>query len=182
MPAVADVLARGRRRRRRRVERIVCGAGPGSFTSLRIAASIAKGLAARRGVPLLAVSSLALLAAAAGDARARAGTSPRSMRCAASATSATCDIGRGVAPSQPSARVERWPSAALAARAGRDRAARGCGAGAPRVARRCGTGALESMLARTPPVDLATWEPDYGRLAEAQVKWEAAHGRPLPAA
>jgi tRNA threonylcarbamoyladenosine biosynthesis protein TsaB len=29
------------------------------------------------------------------------------------------------------------------------------------------------------PVDLAAWEPDYGRLAEAQVRWEATHGRPL---
>ena len=29
------------------------------------------------------------------------------------------------------------------------------------------------------PVDLARWEPSYGRLAEAQVKWEAAQGRPL---
>ena len=29
------------------------------------------------------------------------------------------------------------------------------------------------------PVDLASWEPNYGRLAEAQVRWEAAHGRPL---
>jgi len=28
-------------------------------------------------------------------------------------------------------------------------------------------------------VDLDAWEPSYGRLAEAQVKWEAAHGRPL---
>ena len=32
------------------------------------------------------------------------------------------------------------------------------------------------------PVSLAAWEPDYGRLAEAQVKWEQAHGRPLPVA
>jgi hypothetical protein len=32
------------------------------------------------------------------------------------------------------------------------------------------------------PVNIDTWEPDYGRLAEAQVKWEAAHGRPLGAA
>jgi tRNA threonylcarbamoyladenosine biosynthesis protein TsaB len=30
-------------------------------------------------------------------------------------------------------------------------------------------------------VSLATWEPAYGRLAEAQVKWEAAHHRPLSA-
>jgi tRNA threonylcarbamoyladenosine biosynthesis protein TsaB len=29
------------------------------------------------------------------------------------------------------------------------------------------------------PVPLATWEPDYGRLAEAQVQWEQRHGRPL---
>ena len=34
---------------------------------------------------------------------------------------------------------------------------------------------------RHAPVDLTAWEPDYGRLAEAQVRWEAAHGRPLRA-
>jgi tRNA threonylcarbamoyladenosine biosynthesis protein TsaB len=38
------------------------------------------------------------------------------------------------------------------------------------------------MLDRDGPVDLASWEPDYGRLAEAQVRWERAHGRPLPRA
>jgi hypothetical protein len=37
---------------------------------------------------------------------------------------------------------------------------------------------LGAWLAQ-PPVSLAAWEPDYGRLAEAQVKWEQAHGRPL---
>jgi tRNA threonylcarbamoyladenosine biosynthesis protein TsaB len=30
------------------------------------------------------------------------------------------------------------------------------------------------------PVNIGSWEPAYGRLAEAQVKWESAHGRPLP--
>ena len=43
------------------VERVVCGAGPGSFTSLRIAASIAKGIAVGRAIPLFAISSLALI-------------------------------------------------------------------------------------------------------------------------
>jgi tRNA threonylcarbamoyladenosine biosynthesis protein TsaB len=28
-------------------------------------------------------------------------------------------------------------------------------------------------------VDVASWEPDYGRKAEAQVRWEQAHGRAL---
>ena len=41
--------------------RVVCGAGPGSFTSLRIAGAIAKGMAAGTGRPLFAVSSLVLL-------------------------------------------------------------------------------------------------------------------------
>jgi hypothetical protein len=30
-------------------------------------------------------------------------------------------------------------------------------------------------------VEMTTWEPTYGRKAEAQVKWEAAHGRELGA-
>ena len=48
-----------------RIGRVVCGAGPGSFTSLRIAGAIAKGLAASTGAALVPVSSLALLAASA---------------------------------------------------------------------------------------------------------------------
>ena len=61
LPMVADTLGRGGVRPRD-LTRVVCGAGPGSFTSLRIAASIAKGIALGIGVPLFAVSSLALLA------------------------------------------------------------------------------------------------------------------------
>lgn len=34
--------------------------------------------------------------------------------------------------------------------------------------------------ATAPVEDLADFEPHYGRLAEAQRRWEAAHGRPLP--
>ena len=44
---------------------IVAGAGPGSFTGVRMAAATARGLAAGLGVPLLAYSSLAAVAAAA---------------------------------------------------------------------------------------------------------------------
>src|SRR5450759_3217853 len=50
---------------RTEIARIVCGAGPGSFTSLRVAGSVAKGLAAGYGVELYAVPSLVLTASGA---------------------------------------------------------------------------------------------------------------------
>lgn len=48
------------------IDAIVFGAGPGSFTGLRIACGAAQGLALARGVPLLAVGSLEALAQASG--------------------------------------------------------------------------------------------------------------------
>ena len=39
---------------------------------------------------------------------------------------------------------------------------------------------MENALAEGGPVNLAVWEPIYGRMAEAQVQWEVVHGRPLP--
>lgn len=44
------------------LEGIVYGRGPGSFTGVRIAVALAQGLAAGIGVPVLGVSSLAMLA------------------------------------------------------------------------------------------------------------------------
>src|SRR5690606_19867103 len=43
------------------LDHVVCGAGPGSFTSLRVAGAIAKGLALGTGCPLWEVPSLALI-------------------------------------------------------------------------------------------------------------------------
>jgi tRNA threonylcarbamoyladenosine biosynthesis protein TsaB len=42
-----------------------------------------------------------------------------------------------------------------------------------------GLARLDESLVRD--VSLTAWEPAYGRLAEAQVKWEAEHGRSLAA-
>src|SRR5438067_2384390 len=44
-----------------------------------------------------------------------------------------------------------------------------------------GAARIVDYIMKNGSVDLDSWEPDYGRLAEAQVKWEAAHGRPLKA-
>jgi len=44
-----------------------------------------------------------------------------------------------------------------------------------------GVARVEALLLARGPVDVGRWEPSYGRLAEAQVRWESAHGRPLSA-
>jgi len=51
------------------VERVVVGAGPGSFTGVRIAASLAKGWCHARRVPLYAYSSLRAVTASVGVRR-----------------------------------------------------------------------------------------------------------------
>jgi len=179
MPAVAELLAAhggpGV------VRQLVCGAGPGAFTSLRIAGGIAKGLALALGVPLRGVSSLALLVGArplppgrylaALDAmRGESYAQPYSVTQAGEVTAggplrvvATTALDASAAslgavvlgPAQP---VER----AVGPRAG-------------------GAARLTKLIDAIEPADLASWEPVYGRLAEAQVRWEAEHGRPLVA-
>ena len=51
------------------IERVVVGAGPGSFTGVRIAAALAKGWCHARSLPLHAYSSLRSVAASAGRER-----------------------------------------------------------------------------------------------------------------
>ena len=148
------------------VERIVCGSGPGSFTSLRIAASIAKGMATAARVPLYAVPSLALLAAQ----RIECGEHYVAI-CTVAEDGAIVAIGE----------LQRWPSDALRARAAGVGPLVGPGLDLPAEPDAAAVTRVLSLVDRTTPVDLASWEPAYGRLAEAQVKWEAAHGRPLRA-
>jgi tRNA threonylcarbamoyladenosine biosynthesis protein TsaB len=154
------------------IQRVVCGAGPGSFTSLRIAASIAKGICHARGIPLFAVSSLSLIVAAAGKERGSYVVALDAMRGESFAALVSV-ADDGTIPSAVPVRIVPSPALAEeAAKAGAEWLS-----GAPHASGV--TRMLDSIIARG-PADLGAWEPDYGRAAEAQVKWEAAHGRPLP--
>ncbi len=171
MPAVAECVERlpggiGA------IQRVVCGAGPGSFTSLRIAASIAKGICHARGIPLFAVSSLALVVAAAAKSRGRYLVALDAMRGESFAALIDVADDGSIPVAVPIRIVPRTALAEEAARAGAEVLD-----GVPRVT---GVARMLDSIVGSGPVDLAAWEPDYGRAAEAQVKWEAAHGRPLP--
>lgn len=182
---------------------IVVGDGPGSFTGLRIGWAVAKGLAQEREIPMHAVPSLMGLAwvgwrelglakattiAACYDAL-RGQVYGAIYRLAADEVEtlvppAAMTIGelRQRAPSVPDAaigdgarrfaeEVQTWTARAplkdLAEHDGQATVARGLLA----------LMGYKGAVYRIPVA--ATAEPVYGRLAEAQVKWEARHARPL---
>lgn len=160
------------------VSRVVCGDGPGSFTSLRIAGAIAKGIALGAGAELAVVSSLALIVAghhpplpvgrylALLDAMRGERYAVAYAVRADGAIVEAARLGR-LADAEIAAACERLGASAIGPHQLLDVAPHARG-----VARLDG-----GPLVRA--VDLDTWEPEYGRLAEAQVKWEAAHGRAL---
>jgi tRNA threonylcarbamoyladenosine biosynthesis protein TsaB len=163
---------------------VVCGAGPGSFTSLRIAASLAKGIAHGASLPLFAVPSLLLAAA---DASEPLPAGPVVVHAdALRGERYVLDVTVGVHGEVSAASsLRRMSMEHLDIHA----------AGLPRLAvlgspspsgeyrvvtpsaAHLGRVAL-SAWAEAVPLD--QWEPQYGRLAEAQVKWEASHGALLP--
>ncbi len=180
MPAVRDALAEAELDASG-VDRIVCGSGPGSFTSLRIAAAIAKGLAMAARKPLYAASSLALLVGAVepplppGEYVATVDA----LRGEYYMATYTVDEGGVVVEATPvtlagASDVDGLERAGrtLVGERGRVRA----------VPNARGVVRVEPLLDRDGPANLALWEPDYGRVAEAQRRWEAVHGRAMPRA
>jgi tRNA threonylcarbamoyladenosine biosynthesis protein TsaB len=176
---------------------VVVGDGPGSFTGLRIGWALARGLVHERGIPLFAVPSLMAHARSAALV-AGVGARPvaacfdalrgqifgavyrfeggRAVTVLAPALLTVADLVRR-SPEPPALatgdgaeryadEIARWTAAAPVPLAG----------GAPPAAwSLIALGAAGRAL-----TDPATAEPVYGRPAEAQVKWEARHGRPLP--
>ena len=156
---------------------VACGAGPGNFTPLRIAASIAKGLAFARSIPLLAAPSTLLILAGAEPfpAPGKYVTAIDAMRGDWFCHEAASDSSGRIEPG----RAWRATRAELESHA-RSSGARIMGPAEPEPVPVLARGFARLLaLGLAPAVDVASWEPDYGRKAEAQVRWEAAHGRDL---
>jgi tRNA threonylcarbamoyladenosine biosynthesis protein TsaB len=173
---------------------IVLSDGPGSFTGLRVGAAVAKALVQARGLPLWIAPSLMVRAAgvarpgatvlAVADAlrgelyaavyrfdadAVRTLLQPSVHRpddLAAAAMSPDVIVGEIAAAAEQL--LTRWPGCVLI----------GPPAGLPHARTLLDLVGRAGGALRVEPV--AAWQPVYGRPAEAQARWETAHGRPLP--
>ena len=176
------------------VTALVLSDGPGSFTGLRVGASVAKALVQARGLPLWTAPSL--MVRASGVARPGAtvlavANALRGELYAAAyrfeggavhtvlapsvhrpdrlvAGALRPDILVGEAPEPAVRALEQWAGSALIPPP----------EGAPHARELLGLVGRPGGAARIEAVQ--GWEPVYGRPAEAQARWETAHGRPLP--
>jgi len=173
---------------------IVLSDGPGSFTGLRVGASVAKALVHARRLPLWVAPSLLVRAAGVAQADevvlAVAGAL-RGEVYAAAYRFLPERIHTELAPSvrrpdelvhggfTPAVVVGEAPADIIAVLEGWvDRPVIGPPDGSPQATRLL---ALVGRAGGARRVDaVAEWEPVYGRPAEAQARWEMAHGRPLP--
>ncbi|MEP6688639.1 MAG: tRNA (adenosine(37)-N6)-threonylcarbamoyltransferase complex dimerization subunit type 1 TsaB [Gemmatimonadales bacterium] len=176
------------------VRGIVLSDGPGSFTGLRVGAAVAKALVQARGLPLWSAPSLMVRAAGVAQPGATILAVADALRGEVYAAvyrfegggvqtllapivrhpdelmagAMSPDVIVGEIPDAAAGLRTRWPgievigppTAVPHARVLLDLVGRSGGA------------------VRVDPVE--GWQPVYGRPAEAQARWETAHGRPLP--
>lgn len=185
MPAVHEVLSASGIAMRD-VCAIVCGAGPGSFTSLRIAAAMSKGFAQAGNVPLYGIPSLTLAAL---ELRAQSGEYllhsdalrgerfVQQFRVANGTVESIGELQRMSLARLDENAETGATAAALVAIGNKHVSAHDTHCVVPRAQN---VAWLANRWEHYAPVDLSTWEPNYGRLAEAQVKWEEANQRALP--
>jgi len=172
---------------------IVLSDGPGSFTGLRVGASLAKALVQARNLPLWVAPSLLVRAAGVAEEGALVLAVASALRgevyAAAyrfgrdglqtvlsptvrrpdqlEAGSFQPDVVVGEAPVDVIVALEKWTGRRIV----------GQPSGSPRASE------LLRLVGRAGGarlVEATQWEPVYGRPAEAQARWEIAHGRPLP--
>jgi tRNA threonylcarbamoyladenosine biosynthesis protein TsaB len=171
---------------------VIVGDGPGSFTGLRIGWAAAKALVQERPLPLVAIPSLLAAAYGAGvDTVAACYDALRGQvfgaiyafeadKVATRVAADVCTISELAAASgQP-------PVLAVGDGAQRYRESVLSWTGREPVGLETLPPLAESLLAlfsydgARRSIRGSTAEPVYGRPAEAQVKWETRHGRPLP--
>jgi tRNA threonylcarbamoyladenosine biosynthesis protein TsaB len=176
------------------LEGIALSDGPGSFTGLRVGASVAKALVHARGVQLWTAPSLMVRAASvmAGESLVLAvANALRGDLYAAAYRFHPDRVSTELAPSvrrpaelvgsglEPAMIVGEAPAEILTVlESWNGRPVIGPPEGSPRAARLLDLLGLAGGATRVEAV--RDWEPVYGRPAEAQARWEMVHGRPLP--
>jgi tRNA threonylcarbamoyladenosine biosynthesis protein TsaB len=193
VPAIEALLRRARATLDD-VSGIALGDGPGSFTGLRVGAAMAKALVHARGLPLWVAPSLMVRAAGVAQGEGLVLAVANALRGEVYAAAYRflpeqivvelaplvrrpgefLDIALrpavvvGDAPPEIVAALERWSGRSVIAPP----------AGSPRASKLFGLIGKTGGATRVDRVH--EWEPVYGRPAEAQARWEIAHGRPLP--
>jgi tRNA threonylcarbamoyladenosine biosynthesis protein TsaB len=168
--------------------------GPGSFTGLRVGVAVAKALARTRALPVWAAPSLLVRASGVARPGETVLAVANALRGELYAAAFGFHVDRIEALLPPSVyRPEDLLGRGL-------RPTRLVGEAPPLLVRRLEEGFAQALIA--PPVGaphardllglidrpggavrlehVESWEPSYGRPAEAQARWETAHGRPLP--
>ena len=195
VPLIEQVFAIAKLRLEQ-INGIIVGDGPGSFTGLRIGWAAAKGIAHERELPLVAIPSLLAMAHAAhGETAGPVVACFDALRGQVFGAMYEFAAGRVetlVAPgvftvAELMGAAPARPVLALGDGADRYREEIVSWIGRPPLDLEALPPIAESLLrlsayegARRELDDPDIAEPVYGRPAEAQVKWEARYGRPLP--
>lgn len=163
------------------IEAVILADGPGSFTGLRVASSVARALLHVRRMPLWITPSLLVLAAGAGAA-------PGEPVLAVS-NALRGELFAAAYRFRPGVVETVLPPVVLTPDEIRRRLPDPCRLTGPAAATLGGAPAWPEARHMLELVGMAggvrrvadpdRWEPEYGRPAEAQAKWEREHGRPL---